>query len=748
MKQGLIRVATAALCLIVGLGVFAASATAEDIAGRVYDLQGIPPNDGTGGVLVELRGVENPQIYEIRITAPDGSYSFVGLPPGTYIMDLPGFMPRNGWNPMISIGGVPQNPQPPGNGPVPVPLPPGNNPMVDFPFSDLAGNPNPDTLLGVPNGSIGGFVFVDDGGSQPAGSTPLLRSACDEVWLGNENGLTGGTPGGLIPGGSSSGGRWEPPVAGASVTIAQLLPAGPTVTRTTDISGYWQVDGVIPGTDPAAVPQVWKVSTVDAAGATRYVLLESGGPTDRGFLNRIAVFFTSTDPRLPGTPTALYQTEKLGLPLGCPVDTISGAALSVPAAGGTPTPRPGLTVNLVIDYAPRSLAPSPSTTPVIVDTTTTGPDGSFSFTGMPPRLYRVVLGDPTDANSPSQLRFVQAGPSNLPPVAFIETVDNPPEPPTTDSCSMPTCEGDVHELTVTTQVFVGETSDTHDVRAWMFARDGYRFALTDQVSMRTGPVFPGPEIGLDGVVSIENVTVVNGIANVVLRLTADKAAVPGGKFGDTLRWLIVMVDGQWRAGWARFTGKATRPGAMFAWSDRCGTRGACGQPDQIADDAPWWCLPAFTILDNVSYESWLSCNPPPPCPEQSDDASGGYNKIVMEVEVCAPKRDNDRIQAKFWGGWRRMDAVRVVDATYKGDHTWRVRVEICAPTGDEGKPGALPKCWSHIVVKVNGHRRSAWWDGDGGLTVGPRIGWAGDFLYEVIRYVNADDAMMCATRGG
>lgn len=745
--QGLVRTALAVMCLIVGLGLVAEVAAAEEVSGRVRDVLLTPPNDGESGVLVELRGVDNPMFYDVRVTGPDGSYQFQNVPPGNYTISLPTFFPNNGWQAIVIIGGVPQAPPPPPNSPAPVPIAPGSSPMVDFPFDNTTLNPNPDTILGVPNGNIGGFLYTDDGGSQP-GTLPVLAGrGCDETWLGSESGLIGGTPGGFNPGGSTLGGRWEPPVAGAQVTIEQLLPPGPTVTRTTDVSGYWQIDGAIPGIDPTAVPQVWKVSSVDGDGTTRYALLRtSGGDAGSGF-NRIRVFF-QPQPGGTFTPVALFQFRKLGLPLGCPPDSIAGSATSVDTAG-TSTPRPGLTVNLVTDYIPQGLVPG-APVPVIVDSTTTGADGSFSFLGMPPGLYRVVLGDPTDPNAPSQPRIIVNGPTSIPAVSFIETTDAPPEPPEPEGCqTSSTCEGDVHELTVTTQVFVGETGNDLDVRAWMFAREGFRFSLTDQVAMTTGPVFPGPETGLDGVITIEDVTVFAGIANVTLKLTAAQPAVAGGKFGDTLRWLIVMVDGQWRAGWARFTGDAVRPGAMFAWSDRCGTRGQCGEPDQIADDAPWWCLPAFTITDNVSYDSWRACNPPPPCPDQSADGSGGYNKIVMELEVCAPKRDNDRITAKFWAGWRRMNsAIAVTDSRYVGDRTWRVRVEICAPAGADGKPGALPKCWSHVVVKVNGRRRSAWWDGDNGLKVGPYIGWAGDFLYDVIRFVNADDAMMCAMRGG
>ena len=277
----------------------------------------------------------------------------------------------------------------------------------------------------------------------------------------------------------------------------------------------------------------------------------------------------------------------------------------------------------------------------------------------------------------------------------------------------PCCEGKLHEVVFKTHIWVGDCVDCVAVSAHLMETCDPCGGVSGEAWMDYCGEFPGPVTGYDGVVTIEDVEIENGIALVTIRLTATGDEFLRGYFDDGKHLLAVFVNGKSNEACVRLRCEDTLPGSMFPWSEACGPKADCDWTQAYADAAyDRWikceCPATFIVCEQCSYEWWKRCVP---CVSQPE------SKIVdLKFRRCKTDGDDheflvklkwdgvvyDMIRFEFdgdsWSGSKTGKNGHVsVLKVYKDGKDWRAKVRI---DYDCGCPeGALPSCvflWSEL----------------------------------------------------
>ncbi len=226
----------------------------------------------------------------------------------------------------------------------------------------------------------------------------------------------------------------------------------------------------------------------------------------------------------------------------------------------------------------------------------------------------------------------------------------------------PCCEGDLHEVTLETKIWVGD-EDCFQLGADF--RDGCSpwSDELDSVWVEWKGAFPGRQVGHDGVLIVENVVVRNGIATVTLKLIAQKDWFYKGRFGDRERRVAVEINGCEKEGCAIFRCEHLRPGAMFDWTDGCPEMPEC----DLSKDKDWWLRQvrddwndckydaSFLVVDTWSWESWRWCEP----------CESTEMRELCVIDFWIGDRDDHTFRVKAKDGSKVLADIRV---EFDGDH--------------------------------------------------------------------------------
>ena len=499
------------------------------------------------------------------------------------------------------------------------------------------------------------------------------------------------------------------PVAGRSVRVTPVTPSGTPFDLVTEPSGFATAMGVA----TVAVDAPPTLFEFDVA------LLGPGG--------------------VPGTPTRLgdltpawYAQARFVLPPR--LATITGRVFVEPGVADDDfdpqdQPLPGTTVRL---YAGGDVPPVGPP----LRSTVTGVDGTYAFPDVVDGLYLFEVDTP--AGPERRLRdvslYLDERAGRAPVVDFALTPLTCPRRP---------CDGGaLHEVVLEGEAFVGDVPSL-DVTATL--SDGCPTgSVLDEARGVVAGTLGGPFSGFNGVVTVESVSVVLGVARARVRLSADAPTFPGGFFGGTERRLTLSVGRGRVAGCAVLDCDGLAAGSLA-----------------VARDASRWTASRWTVVSTWSYDSWRRCATLGPCRAQSETPGGGLNSIVVELPLTGPlpRRSPRTLEVVAWRGSRRFDAASATlsGMPWGGSATGAggvltllgVRLEggrpvvtlrLTAPDRLDGNPGALPRDRVRLVARIG----SAWatWSLD--LAAPPAPGRvrsaAGAWLATVVSWRNPEDA--------
>ncbi|MEZ5039338.1 MAG: SdrD B-like domain-containing protein [Saprospiraceae bacterium] len=285
----------------------------EDLNGN-----GIQDDGDTGveGVTVNLKD-ENGEVIETTTTGPDGSYSFTDLAPGTYSVQF--VLPSGGYT-----------------------------------YSPL--NVGDDALDSDANSAMGGMTALttlQSGENDPTLDAGIYQTASlgDYVWEDlNGNGIQDDGDTGV-----------------EGVTVNLKDENGEVFrTTTTGPDGAYSFTELIPGTYSVqfVLPSGYQYSPLNIGDDA---LDSDADPTQNGMTATTTLASGENDPTLDA---GIYQTASLGDYVW---EDLNGNGIQDDGDTGVE----GVTVNLKDESGD------------VIETTTTGPDGSYSFTGLDPGTYSV-----------------------------------------------------------------------------------------------------------------------------------------------------------------------------------------------------------------------------------------------------------------------------------------------------------------------------------------------------------------------
>lgn len=367
--------------------------------------------------------------------------------------------------------------------------------------------------------------------------------------------------------------------------------------------------------------------------------------------------------------------------------------------------------------------------------TTTDAQGRYAFPRLPAGYYMVEVMTGPEPRRYDFRSIVDAAP---PDADFAYAPDAAPHVPCT--------HGGLHELTLETRVFVGD-APAFALSAELTDDDRAR-TLRDTLCARWTGAFPGRQVGPNGVLDVESVSIAGGIATVRVRLVADGTQFPGGFFGRAERRLVLRLNGA----------LATAASVLDCSSAGLGATLPTWLPSRRS--AP----ESMKVVDHWGYDDWRRVHPGI-CVGSSLTANGGANFVELEVEVwrktpkggprtadvvfAAGRSTIDRVHVRLGGagfsGFAHGDrgVLTVTDVFRTPDGRWRVRAQLEAPDRPDGNPGALPLCEYHLDVDLSGAKGGAWFDLRDAVVPGDHLGWAGDFLYAVRAFRNPFDTVFC-----
>jgi len=682
---------------------FAPSARAEDVTGYVTlvntDPLAGPDADGPFapiGTFVQIQRLDVSPALAFQtgtLTGLNGSFQVQGLAPGyTYSIRVPGLeaYPRGSCTYQL------------------LELPPGLPPIV-LP-SGLAVSPGPPKnvhLKGLGCSSNSPIVLLN--------LDPALAMAT--LWQFDEPALPPKVDASI----GHRGGFFEVPFAG--------------VDRRVEFRLEWLSRADRP-------PLLATLAPMSSPGGDLSFVLFEAQPTEPG--DRIRISFDPNQPALDGYvvfgPTSkemVVGTTRETWPEANfyvrPVQPISGRVFAEVGGSngvfdGADVPLAGVRLRIhdVLRDPPDGIEP--------VETTTDA-QGRYAFERLPGGHYLIeVMTGP----EPRRFEFRSILGSTPPDADFAYAPDAAPHVPCT--------HGGLHELTLETRVFVGDASE-FALSAELTDGDRAR-TLRDTLCTRWTGAFPGRQVGPNGVLDVESVSIAGGIATVRVRLVADGTQFPGGFFGSAERRLVLRLNGA----------LATASSVLDCASAGLGATLPTWRPSRRS--AP----ESMMVVDHWGYDDWRRVHPGI-CVGSSLTANGGANFVELEVEVwrktpkggprtadvvfAAGRSTIDRVHVRLGGagfsGFAHGDrgVLTVTDVFRTPDGRWRVRAQLQATDRPDGNPGALPLCEYHLDVDLSGAKGGAWFDLRDAVVPGDHLGWAGDFLYAVRAFRNPFDTVFC-----
>jgi hypothetical protein len=293
---------------------------------------------------------------------------------------------------------------------------------------------------------------------------------------------------------------------------------------------------------------------------------------------------------------------------------------------------------------------------------TTDAQGRYCFLNVAPGVYRVFV----PGGQPELVDLTASTPTErietVPVDADVDDVDFGYCPGCEET---PCCEGDLHEVVVETEIWVGDGCRNFDLGVAFWSCCTQPSTLLDNLRMQWRGAFPGPRAGVGEVLKVESVEVTHGVARIRVRVTAAGPFFRCGFFGRESRWLTVCLNGCTNDGCAPFRCERIRPGARFTWSADCPPIPPCTPAGTAAARyTPCKCKAKFFVVDTWSYENWKDCEGVPPCDGSKPPAckctkdcgcqpcEGGVTKLVLRYggSRSATIRAQTRSGALLWTG--------------------------------------------------------------------------------------------------
>lgn len=267
--------------------------------------------------------------------------------------------------------------------------------------------------------------------------------------------------------------------------------------------------------------------------------------------------------------------------------------------------------------------------------------GKVCFRDLPPGDYRIYVGGNQPAltgfkPSTPNCYYVHLGPCEeaCAPFGWCKTC-----------VPTPCCEGDLHEVLVGTAFWLGDCARDLRLKARLFQGCGCGCDVReiDSLGLNWRSTFPGETRGLNEVLTLVDVKVKNGVAYVVLKVSANGQWFRDGAFGRDPFKLEVTLNGTTYSACATLRCESFRPGMLFTWGRGCPRIPACDNgwhwDGRECWDAPWlkcgWNSDArFLVLDTWSREGWectkcstcaSTCNNCPRCSEILATRGGAHH---------------------------------------------------------------------------------------------------------------------------
>ena len=249
----------------------------------------------------------------------------------------------------------------------------------------------------------------------------------------------------------------------------------------------------------------------------------------------------------------------------------------------------------------------------VLFTGTTGNDGVLLVTGLQPGTYWVCV----DTSQAALLGLRPCSDVTDCPIATVvlePCKDECVELCFQDDCPSVCCEGKLHEFVIETHVWVGDCDDCFAVSAHL-TKDCYDecSAMYGEAWMDWCGAFPGAVTGYDGVVTIEDVRIVDGLAYVRVRLKATGDHLLRGYFPEGKAGLYVFVNGEYNKACIDLDCKTVHAGAILPWSEDCPEVECGASEEKIAEAYALWqecvCSGQWFVIDSKGYEAWLKCEP-------------------------------------------------------------------------------------------------------------------------------------------
>ncbi len=412
----------------------------------------------------------------------------------------------------------------------------------------------------------------------------------------------------------------EPGEAGETVELRRAATDELVDSTTSGANGAFEFTVVADGTYKVLVPGV----------VTRVVAVVSGGAA------------TGAD---------------LLLPFEAPLGSIAGRVVQdqAPGNGQVDPGEPGVsgqTVQLRL-----------AATDALLDSTTSGGDGGFSFADVADGSYKVMVQGVV-------MREVSVANGQALTGADLLLPYEGPEPPPTTNCTEDNCtQGPLHEVVLEGAMWVGALPSGFDVSATLRENCCATSDPVDTVQLAyQGTAFPGRAVGLDEVLAIEDVRMEPGAAwaNVRLRLTAATGAFADGSFGDVSRRLELTLNGRSTVVCWRFRCETTCKGGRVGVLRVLGTlsRDAWAEctdfeipPSGGDPEPPAACQPKPPV-----------CQPPPPPPVVCKPEP----KVCKpKPKVCKPKVKVSKTKKKAWSKWSwKPKKTKKVKRSRKAKRSW------------------------------------------------------------------------------
>jgi hypothetical protein len=326
---------------------------------------------------------------------------------------------------------------------------------------------------------------------------------------------------------------------------------------------------------------------------------------------------------------------------------------------------------------------------ITLATGVTGADGSFTVSGLAAGTYWVCIDDSQGALA----NLERCVPGDCVTVVLEPCKDECVEIGYKETCRKePCCEGKLHEVVFKTHIWVGDCVDCVAVSAHLMETCDPCGGVSGEAWMDYCGEFPGPVTGYDGVVTIENVEIANGLAVVTIRLTATGDEFLRGYFDDGEHLLAVFVNGESNEACVRLRCEDTLPGSMFPWSKACGPKPTCDWTQAFADKAyERWiaceCPATFIVCEQCSYEWWKRCVPCVSKPEskivnlkfRNCKTDGDGHEMLVKLKWNDVLYDMIRFEFEgdSWTGSKTgKDGHVSVLKVYKDGHDWRAQIRI------------------------------------------------------------------------